>query len=481
MLFNDLREFIKEVEHIGEYKVVKGADWNLEIGAISELEAKSKTSSLLMFDEIKSYPAGYRVAVNLFTTPRRIALGLNLPLDARKMELVRAFKEREKNGVKLIPPKEVKNAPLWENVHTGNDIDLFEFPTPKWHELDGGRYIGTGSMTIIRDPDEGWVNLATQRVEVQDKNTATIYMAAGRHPMIIRQKYWDRGMSCPVAVACGQEPLLWSVATRRIPWGVSEYDFAGGLRGEPVEVMRGPVTGLPLPATAEIVLEGEIVPPEVETRPEGPFGEWLGYYASGERPEPAFRVKAILHRNNPIIQGNPPSVLPPIYQLGWHIQRAAILWNELDRQVPGVKGVWMIDEDACQNLPVISIKQEYEGHAAQAAMVAAGCAEIGPWAACRYIIIVDDDIDPTNVSEVLWALCTRSDPDSCIDIVRALRSTKPDPFLSPEKRKRGELSHSVAIIRACKPYHWIKEFPPPIRSSPELLKKMKEKLEGLLS
>ncbi|MFC1869645.1 UbiD family decarboxylase [Chloroflexota bacterium] len=481
MLFNDLREFISEVERLGECKVIKGADWDLEIGAITELEAASSKSPLLLFDEIKGYRAGYRVASNLFTTPLRTALALNLPKEARGTALVEVIREREKEGVKLIPPVEVKDAPVKENVHLGDEIDLYEFPSPKWNELDGGRYIGTGAMTIIRDPDEGWVNLAAQRVQIHGKDKATIIMAPGRHSIIVRQKYWDRGLSCPVAVACGQEPLLWSMSTRRPSWGVSEYDFAGGLRGEPVQVTKGVTTDLPIPATAEIVLEGEIVPPGTETVVEGPFGEWLGYYASMPTPEPVFRVKSILHRNDPIIQGNPPTVLPPIWTVGWHIQKAAVLWNELDRQVSGVKGVWMIDEDACQSIPVISIKQEFEGHAAQVAMIAAGCSEISAWAACRYIIVVDDDIDPTNVSEVLWALATRTDPAASIDIVRGFRSTRTDPMLSPEKKRLGEWSHSKAIINACKPYSWIKDFPPSVKSSPELLQKTREKWGKMLS
>lgn len=481
MLFNDLREFISEAERLGECRVIKGADWDLEIGAITELEASTPDSPLLLFDEIKGYKAGYRVVSNLATTPRRTALALGLPVAARGIELVTAFRDRERGGVKLIPPVEVNQAPVKENIHVGEEVDLFEFPAPQWHELDGGRYIGTGAMTILRDPDEGWVNLAAQRVQIHDKSTATIFMAVGRHPIMIRKKYWDRGLSCPAAVACGQEPLLWTVSYRRVPWGMPEYDFAGGLRGKPVEVTRGVTTDLPIPATAELVLEGDIVPPEIETRQEGPFGEWLGYYAGGRTPQAAFRVKSILHRNAPIIQGNPPSVLPPIWQIGWHIQKAAILWDELDRQIAGVKGVWMIDDAACQSIPVISIKQEYEGHPRQAAMVAAGCSEVGAYAACKYIIVVDDDIDPTNVSEVLWALATRTDPEKSIDIVRGFRSTMTDPILSPEKKRRGELSHSKAIICACKPYHWIKEFPQSCRASPELLKKTKGKWGKLLN
>ena len=163
----------------------------------------------------------------------------------------------------------------------------------------------------------------------------------------------SKGQACPVVVCCGQEPLLWAAsAWEHVPWGVSEYDFAGGLKNEPITVTRGVTTDLPIPATAEIALEGEIVPPEVEEREEGPFGEWPGYYVMGTTMQPAFRVKSILHRNNPIIQGNPPSHLPAVWSLGRHYQKAAVLWDELDRQLPGVTGVRMLDEAAMHSIVV---------------------------------------------------------------------------------------------------------------------------------
>ena len=186
-------------------------------------------------------------------------------------------------------------------------------------------------------------------------------------------------------------------------------------------------TDLPIPATAEIVLEGEIVPPEVETRDEGPFGEWPGYYAAGIRSMPAIRVKSILHRNNPIIQGNPPSRLPSVWSLGRHIQKAAGLWNELDRQLPGVKGVWMIEEASVHSIPVISLRQSYPGHAKQAGLITAGSSTMNYM--CRIIIVVDEDIDPSDTSEVIWALATRIDPEKSIDIIRDCWVTKSAPIL----------------------------------------------------
>ena len=146
-----------------------------------------------------------------------------------------------------------------DNLDEGDTVDLFKFPVPKWHPLDGGRYIGTGDMVITRDPEDGWVNAGTQRVQIDDRNTATIVMSPGRHNEVIRRKYWREGKPCPIAVSCGQAPLLWAASNFAGPWGVSEFDYAGGLAGEPFEVVKGPYTGLPIPARAEIVLEGDLL------------------------------------------------------------------------------------------------------------------------------------------------------------------------------------------------------------------------------
>lgn len=473
-MFKDLRDYIRAVEEIGELKIIKGASWDLEIGALGEIYAESKESPMLLFDKIPGYPAGYRVAHNLFASPRRTALGLELPLEAKGIELVKALRHKVKNLGPLIPPVEAKEAPVKENILTGDEVDLFKFPVPKWHELDGGRYIGTGSAVITRDPDEGWVNFGAYRVELQEKNVATIQIAAGQDGDIIQKKYWARGMNCPAAVSCGQEPVIFTASGwQRTPWGVSEYDFAGALKGAPIEVTPGPFTGLPIPATAEIVLEGEIVPPEVDSRVEGPFGEWPGYYASSAKMIPAFRVKTILHRDNPVIQGNPPSRLPAVWTLGRHIQKAATLWDHLDRQLPGVRGVWIVEEAGVHSIPVISLKQMYPGHAKQAALVAAGSNATG--FESRFFIVVDDDIDPSNLSEVWWALGTRTEPDQTIDILRDMWGTALNPMLSEEQKKRGELKRSVAIIIACKPFHRLNEFPKASRCSPELLAKIREK------
>ena len=475
MIFNDLRDFIDKSRALGEVQDVEGADWDVELGSLADLKAATPNSPLLLFDKIKGYPAGFRVAANPFTSTRRTALGLDLPLEAGKKDQVQAMRAKLKKGVTLVPPVEVETGPVKENSMAGDQVDLNKFPAPRWREGDTGRYIGCGDLVIMRDPDEGWVNVASQMVAIHDKTRCAIYMSPGRHNGIIRNKYFAKGMNCPVAVCCGQDPTLEVAAGLNVPWGVSEFDYAGWLNGGPIQVTRGVTTDLPIPATAEIVLEGELVRPEEEPPiPVARFGDWAGYYVDVEEKVPVFRVKSILYRNNPIILGNPPAVLPSVWTLGRDIHMSAVLWDELDRQVPGVQGCWLMGEAGLRHMVVVSIKQMYGGHAKHAAMAAASCNAVAYM--LRYVIVVDEDVDPTNINEVLWALGTRCDPEDSIDILRGWWSSPgPDVLLSPEKRKRRQYEHSLAVITACKPFYWIKDFPPSSKVAPEMEKKLKEK------
>lgn len=480
MAFDDLREFIAKVQEAGECKIVEGADCETDIGTICELMAEKPNPPLLLFDKVEGYPSGYRVAAIPFGSERRTALAFGLPEEARGVELVRALKEKIKAGIKLIPPVEVKTGSVKQNIRRGKDVNLFDFPAPKWHELDGGRYIGTGDCVVTRDPDGGWLNLGTYRVQVHDKTTATIRIGRDRDGYLIARKFWAKGKPCPVAVSCGQDPLLFSAAGwRRVPWGVSEYDFAGGLRNKPVEVTKGVTNDLLIPAAAEIVLEGDLISPELEHLVEGPFGEWPAYYNGPFQDEPVFKVKAILHRDDPILQGNPPSRFPGVYTLGGHFQKAAVLWSELEKQMPGVRGVRVIEDATLNPMVVISLKQEYDGQAKQAALLACGSSSTGY--CLKFVIVVDEDIDPFNTSEVLWAMGTRCEPVDSIDIIRGCLSLRGVAWESPEKKRLGISSQSVAIILACKPFHWMKQFPQSIRSSAERINKTKEKWGHLFS
>ncbi|MDP2916317.1 MAG: UbiD family decarboxylase [Dehalococcoidia bacterium] len=471
----DLRQFIQMTEEMGELKTIEGAHWNLEIGAICRLVGAGSDPRALLFDKIEGYKAGYRILANPFCTDKRVALGLGLTVETSRPELVRKLRDKLNEPLKLIPPVEVKDAPILQNVQTGDDVDLFKFPTPKWQARDGGRYIGTGDNVIMKDPDEGWVNVSTNRVQIHDKSTATIYFAPGKHGGMIREKYWKRGQSCPVAITCGSEPLLVVIGSSAIPWGMPEYDYAGWWKKEPLEVIKGPTTGLPIPAHAEIALEGEMVPPDVETRIEGPFSEWTGHY-SPAKPESAVRIKCVLHRNDPIILGVLPFLGRGVPYGHTPLVISAQVWNHLDRLVPGVKGVWCPPEFH-RNTIVISLAQKYGGHAKQAALGALSRYNYS----VKYVIVVDDDIDPYNIREVLFALAFRADPEK-FDIIRDSWCDGLEPLLSPFKRQTEDITHTAVLITACKPYAWMKDFPPAadVNVSQQLLEQIGRKFKGVL-
>ena len=462
MLYHDLRDWMKKVEEFGELKTVEGADWNLEIGAIAEVSAQGEKSYAIAFDKIRGYPPGRRVLVGANESLKRQCLTTHLPLDFDRMQFIQAWKERL-NHPTLIPPRQVQGGPLLENVFDGKDIDLFSLPVPQWHEEDGGRYLGTADVTITRDPDEGWVNMGCYRVMVHDSDTLALYISPGKHARIHRQKCFDRGKPLPVAISFGQDPLLFLMAGKQVPWGFSEYDYAGGVRGEPFDVIIGEHTGLPIPAYSEIAIEGEVLVDE--QKKEGPFGEWTGYYASGERLEPVLKVKRLMYRDDPIITGSPPFRPLPGSDAG--LIRSAFIWDYMEKAgVPDVKGV------ACYQgkfLTAVSIKQRYPGHATQAALIASQChpgAYLG-----RFIVVVDEDIDVWDINDVLWAVCTRVDPVKDIDLLRRCWSGPLDPII-PRSEKGFS---SRAIIDACRPYQWREDFPHVSGASHELKEQVRKK------
>jgi 4-hydroxy-3-polyprenylbenzoate decarboxylase len=475
--FDDLRTFIAACQEADEWRRIEGADWDAEIGALVEATAELiPDPPLLIFDPIKGYPPGSSVVSLLTASRKRAALALGLPLDARKLELVR-LAARKVQQAQLVPPTELKDGPVMENVFRKGDVDLLKFPVLRFHSQDGGRYIGTGDVLINRDPESGHVNMGTYRMQVHEPDLLGLWMSPGQHGRLICQRYWDRGESCPVVAAYGVDPLTFMASHTKTPWGRSELAFAGGLRGKPVEVLKGPVTGLPIPAHAEIAIEGEVPPPAVEARAEGPFGEWPGYYSGGTvgtgEAQPVIRVKALYHRHQPILFDESP-LWPGAVKHALPIM-AGILWDQLESAgVQDVVGVFA----HTSFLVVVAIRQRFAGHAKQAAHAALGCSSAARNG--RYVVIVDEDIDPTDLKEVLWAMETRVDPAHDIETVDGCWSTPLDPRMPPEKRAARDHTNSRAIFYAVRPYGWRSGFPEVSRAPQQLRQQVVEKYRAQL-
>ncbi len=474
--YEDLRGWIAQAEKLGEVRHVKGATWQEEMGMAAELVQHDEKAPCVLFEDVPGCRKGDRLLTNFFGG-RRQNMTLGFPLDFTKLQLSEAFLECYMRDLKPIPHQYVETGPVMENVITGDAIDITKFPVPKWHEGDGGRYVGTGSYNITIDPEENWINVGTYRVMIHDKNTVGFYMSPGKHGRIHRDKYEARNEPMPVVVVIGGDPLQFLVACSEMPYGVCELDIAGGLRGKAVKVVKGPVTGLPIPANAEMVLEGFVQPHKRKL--EGPFGEWTGYYASDVREEPVLDIKAIYHRNDPIILGCPPQ-RPPEEQARYRaVTRSALIRkNVLQAGVPDITAVWAHEVGGSRLLLGVSIKQRYAGHSKQAGHVAAMC-HAGAYAG-KYVIVVDDDIDVSNLEDLMWAMCTRSDPATSIDIIHGTWSTPLDPRIPPEEKAKGNNTNSRAIIDACRPYHWRDKFPKVNMPSPELARRTMEKFGYLL-
>ncbi len=448
--FDDLRVWLAQVEESGQLERISGAHWDLEVGALNEIICeRTPTPPALLFEDVVGHEGKGRVLANMMETMERTALALNLPPDLSTLEVVDRLRTRL-TGLVPVEPRVLGTGPVMENRLTGDDINILDIPVPRWHSGDGGRYLGTAHLVVTRDPETGEENVGCYRVMVHERDKLALYISPGKHGRMHMEKTLRAGKPMQVAMAFGQHPLIFMAATQAVPPGLSEYAWAGGLVGQPLSVIEAPLTGLRVPAAAEIVVEGEIIPGE--TRPEGPFGEWTGYYASARRAEPVVQLKAMYHRDNPILTGAPP-FRPTIHGMYRSMLRSAMIWNGVEKGgVPDVVGVY-VPPPAQRFMIVIAIRQRYPGHAKQAAMMAAQC-HAGAYLG-RYVVVVDDDVDITNLNEVVWAMCTRSNPEESIDIIRRTWSGPLDPIIPRDKKGLN----SRAIIDATRPFEWKDDFP----------------------
>src|SRR5215211_7972279 len=204
--YDDLREWLAMAERLGEVRTVKGANCEEDIGLAAEAVLRAENGPCVLFDDIPGCPKGFRLLLNMFAGRRR-NMTLGFPDHLTKWELSDAYREAYLMQPKIIPHEIVEHGPVLENVMLGSDVDVLKFPAPIWHEKDGGRYIGTGTYSITRDPEENWLNAGAYRSQVHGKNTVGIVMASGHHGALHCEKYWRRDEPMPVAMVLGGDPL----------------------------------------------------------------------------------------------------------------------------------------------------------------------------------------------------------------------------------------------------------------------------------
>jgi len=471
----DLRDWLREAENIGELiRISEEVDWDLEMSAIAYMVSQEPEAPAILFEKIKGYPEGYTALFNAFASLNKLAMSLRLPTGKTAMETIQLFRDKMD---KRIPPEIVdsKSAPVNENICLGDDIDMFQFPAPKMWPLDGGRYIGTWDIVITKDPDAGWINLGTYRQMVMSKNEIGFYVSPGHDALLHRERWWKLGKPCEVAAVYGVDPLLFAVGALTYPKDVSEYEYAGGIQGSPIEVIKGEVTDLLIPARAELVIEGVAYPGNLKE--EGPFGEFNGYYGRPAGPTPVIDVKCIHYRNNPILtcglMANYPACEPGLFHA---IARSARIWGDLSALgIPGIKGVFSVPGSANgMGMVVVSLEQRYPGHASQVAALAAQCTASAYFT--KWIIVVDEDIDPSDMNQVVWAMTTRCSPADDIDILRNTWSTYLDPTKNPPEERPYS---SKVLINACKEHRHLKVFARRTAITKEIYDQVKSRWAGL--
>jgi phenylphosphate carboxylase beta subunit len=441
----DLRDFISRCEEIGELKrITAEVDWDLEISHISKINEENWGPALL-FENVKGYSSP--VLTGAFGTPRRLSIAMGR--EASTMcELSRQWMQMSIKDV--IPAIEVKTGPILENVDDVDSVNLTKFPVPRFYPLDGGRYIGTAISLIVRDPETGDVNIGTYRMQMLDDKRCGVQILPGKRGERIMNKYKKMGKKMPAAAVIGGDPLLFMAGAAMIA-GASEYDVVGSIRGEPAEYLISDYTGLPIPARAEIVLEGEIDPENFQ--PEGPFGEYTGYYTDEIDKvikKPCMEVKRVLHRNNPMLWAT--SVGRPVTDIHMLLSftRTATLWTDLEQmRIPGIKSVYVPPECAGRFWAIASVEQRYPGHSSQVAnaIISTTTGSYG----IKGVIIVDDDIKADDIGRVLWALSVRYDPMRSTELIKRGRSTPLDPALDPNSDK---LITSRILMDATIPFEW---------------------------
>jgi 4-hydroxy-3-polyprenylbenzoate decarboxylase len=459
----DLRDWIKACEKEGELKRIKAeVDWNLELSHIATLNERKRGPALL-FENVKGYDIP--VVISAFSTPKRMAITLGMPTTYSMCQMAQGWMQRVSKG--LVEPVEVKDGPVTEQVIEGEKVNLFDYPAPWFYPQDGGRYIGTAVFLVTEDPETGWTNLGTYRMQILDEKSSGVQILPGKHAEFMLNKYKKMGKKMPAAAVVGCDPINFLVSSTMISAETDEYDVIGALRGEPVEIVRSDLTGLKLPANAEIILEGEIDPENL--RPEGPFGEYTGYYSGKAKwglPKTWLNVKRILCRKKPIFLATTVGLPVGDIHMVQSLNRSAALWTDLEAmKIPGIQSVYCPAEATGRFWAIVSVKTMYAGHANQVgtAVVSTTLGHYG----VKGVIVVDDDIPADDMAGVWWSLAVRYNPVRSTEIITRGRSTVLDPALPIDAREIV----SRIIMDATIPYEW-KEKPLKITMDEKTLKRI---------
>ncbi|MBF6570009.1 MAG: UbiD family decarboxylase [Candidatus Binataceae bacterium] len=443
----DVREYIDLLEREGELRRVKTeVDWKHEAGAMSRLVCERRGPAPL-FEKVKDYPGQQLAAVLLGPSKpslhARTALALGLPKDTPVLELIETVRQRLKAP---IAPRQVsrEQAPCKEVIVPEREFNLLNFPVPWIKEIDGGRYIGTNDIIVTQDPDTGWTNWATYRCMVKDEKRFSILLQPSRqHGGAVLNKYEAMNRPMPIALVISADPVSHLAATTPMNHLVSEADGTGGLRGEAVQIVKCETNDLAVPATAEIVIEGLVLPNErVE---EGPFGEFTGHSAHRGKT-PVVQVTAITHRRNPIFTMANMGKPWDDYASCAYVMTPAVAKNRLEADGVQIKSAYCY----VPGVIVISLKPSPGIQKRVVSTLLSGQRLLSPG-----LVLVDEDVDVTNVEDVWWAICSRMNPEN-YELIRNSPTSMLNAWLTPAEREARQAGSWV--MDATFPHTWSKQY-----------------------
>nr|ART36520.1 C382 [uncultured bacterium] len=446
----DFRAWVHEMERTGHLvRIADEIDPLTEAGAIMRL-ANERQSPAQWFTNPKGCMPGATLLGGPFATKDRIAMAFGLPPDTPYTTVVEAFAEALRGP--RIKPVVVQEGICQQNVLLGDKVDLSLLPIAKLHPQDGGPYVGTLNIGVCKDPESDWVNWGTYRGMVHDNRSTGLYLTPFSQGGHILKKYHARKQAMEYAMFFGGDPMHNIIASSGVALGTSEADVVGGIRGEPVRLVKCKTVDLYVPENAEIVLEGTISPGDEKI--EGPFGEVTGYVVTGSVSRPVFRLSAMTWRNDPILPATCLGV-PVDDGIMWVVEVAGSVKEALQ-----VKGVPIVDVAVpeCSGMQgvVISTKTPHAGIPQLIASVV--------WTDRngRYfplVIVVDEDVDPWNLGEVFHALCTKCNPVRDIHIYPGYYNSPLSPYMAnhPQQELGGGVGGGNVLMDCTWPIEWTAE------------------------
>ena len=458
----DLRDFLAGIREKGSdfyVEVKKPLEPELEVCVIQQKLAKAGRYPVIYCPEIKG--SKLPLITNVFGSYEMLGLALGIaPEEQDKSKVLHEFRKRVANKmpIQFIPAKE---APVKEIVLTGKDVDLGLLPITRHALLDSGKYVTIGCM-ICKDPDTGTPNVGIYRHEVKGKDELGCMVNPAHHASYIARRYAELGKPTEVVLFVGHHPAVILGADIRGDMDDDEMEIMGGLLGEPLLVTKGETVDVPVPAWAEVAIEGVIDPTKMVT--DGPFAEYSGYYGEAEKPSFLIKVTSITMRKDAIYHDLDPAHREHNFSSGLPFESNA--YDIIKKIVPSLKAIHFPPSGTCILHMYVSIKKRIAGEGKMA-----GLAAIASDLSVKLVIVVDEDIDIYNEEEVLWAVATRVVGDKDISIIPSVAGAHLDPSAYDETRlKSGNMTSNV-IIDATKPTEM--PFATRITPPPDLWKSMR--------